>query len=149
MAEAYKSEELEQLKDVYVTDHKKQPTKVSTICESDDELLYNYNKQLNEYNNDKKDSVARPKKRQYEKGSLAQKVFAPLQDSHVNKDGTVEYNIEEKELQASYRNEEGLRKQWEALKNSHTEPLEFGEDEANEMRIAVLESLDEDDSVID
>jgi len=35
---------MEKLSDVYVTDHKKQPTKVSTICEADDELLVNYHK---------------------------------------------------------------------------------------------------------
>eukprot|EP00352_Strombidinopsis_acuminata_P002676 CAMPEP_0176379368 /NCGR_PEP_ID=MMETSP0126-20121128/30310_1 /TAXON_ID=141414 ORGANISM="Strombidinopsis acuminatum, Strain SPMC142" /NCGR_SAMPLE_ID=MMETSP0126 /ASSEMBLY_ACC=CAM_ASM_000229 /LENGTH=118 /DNA_ID=CAMNT_0017742119 /DNA_START=1211 /DNA_END=1567 /DNA_ORIENTATION=+ len=88
-------------------------------------------------------------KRQYEKGSLAQKVFAPLQDAKVNKDGTIEYEIESKEIQSKYRSEEGLRSQWEALKNSASEPLEFGEDEVQEMRIAVLESLDEGDSQID
>lgn len=146
---AYKSEEMEQLKDVYVTDHKKQPTKVSTICEADDELLYNYHKQLKEYNQTNKDSKPRSKKRQYEKGSLAQRVFAPLQDTNVNKDGTVEYEIEAKEIQTDFKNEEGLRRQWEALKNSPSEALEFGEDEVSEMRIAVLESLNEDDSLID
>lgn len=42
LEDAYEGEKLEQLKNVYVTDHKKQPKKVSTISDSDDEMLYNY-----------------------------------------------------------------------------------------------------------
>lgn len=42
LEDAYEGEKLEQLKDVYVTDHTKQAKKVSTISDSDDEMMYNY-----------------------------------------------------------------------------------------------------------
>lgn len=138
---------MEQLSDVYVTDHKKQPTKVSTICEADDELLVNYHKQLKEYNQDAKKSAASQKKRQYVKGSFAQRVFAPLQDAKVNKDGCIEYNIEDVEIKADYRDEEALRKHWEIMKNSSTEALEF--EDANELRAHVFESVDEPEQTIE
>lgn len=87
---------------------------------------------------------------------MAQRVFSPFQDAKMNKDGCIEYNIESSSLKRDFVNEESLRKQWEELKTSATEPLEFEEDQAEEMRIAVMESIYEDaiptdewDSIID
>lgn len=74
-------------------------------------------------------------------------MFAPLQDAEVDENGTIKYHIEEKEIKAQFRDEERLRSQWELMKNSVSEPMEFGDDEAEDMRIAVFDSLDEETPV--
>jgi len=74
----------------------------------------------------------------FEKGSLAQKLFEPLATAKKLENGSLFYKVEEKEV-AKDMDEDKLRKQFERARSA--EPLEFGEEEQDELRVALLDEL--------
>ena len=86
-----------EMKDVYVTDHKPQPKKFSTLSSEEDQEYYNYVRSLEEYN--KKDvssqRVSRFESGRYERGSLKQRIFEPLAGAKKLENGTLFYEVSE------------------------------------------------------
>lgn len=67
--------------------------------EEEDEDFYNYQKSLEEYNNDtSSEAVFTSKKAIYEKGSLMQRIMDPFAESKRDEEGSILYTVEDKEL---------------------------------------------------
>ena len=88
------------MKDVFITDHKLKAKKLNTTNSKEDEQFYKYYKSLQEYNS-KVDAPARISQYEsgrFERGSLAQRVFEPLAGARRNENGTLVYEVKDKEL---------------------------------------------------
>ena len=81
-------------------------------------------------------------KERYERGSLLQKVFDPLANAPRLANGAVFYKVEDREL-VGIDNEEKLRAEYERMKLANSTTTEISEDEADELRIALVDELDE------
>ena len=88
------------LQDVYVTDHKPENKKFSTLSDQEDQEYYNYVRSLQEYNSKQPegDRVSRFESGRYEKGSLLQRIFEPLAGAKTLDNGTVFYEVTEQEI---------------------------------------------------
>lgn len=84
------------MKDVYVTDHKKKAEQLLTFSEEEDAQFYKYHQSLKSYKT--KASFEFKHDNKYEKGSLAQRVFDPLAGATRNAQGTIVYQVLDKEL---------------------------------------------------
>jgi hypothetical protein len=97
--DCYQVEKEEKLRDVYVTDHSEPENKSLSMGEEEDEDFYNYQKSLEEYNNDtSSEAVFTSKKAIYEKGSLMQRIMDPFAESKRDEEGSILYTVEDKEL---------------------------------------------------
>jgi len=125
-----------EMKDVYVTDHKAKAAKLTTLSEEEDLEYYNYIRNLQEYNSQpmKSARVSQFESGAYERGSLKQRIFEPLAGAQTLENGTVFYEVTEKEI-ASRLQEDKLRETYDKLKSLG--PIE-GEDE-NEVRAAMFD----------
>lgn len=127
-----------EMRDVYVTDHKHQAAKFSTLSEEEDLEYYNYTKAVEDYNKQsmRGDRPDRFESGRFERGSLKQRIFEPLADAVKLDNGTTFLELTEKDI-ASEVEESRLRAQFAKLQN--LEALE-GEDEA-EIRAAVFDAM--------
>lgn len=117
IAACYEHEKLMKLKDVYITDHKPVEKKKVTYSEEEDQDFFDYEKAVEEYNNDTSDLPSLETKRsRYERGSLLQKVFEPFAFADRDENGTIIYKVEDSEIKNYHQSEESLRKTWEAYK---------------------------------
>ena len=125
------------MKDVYITDHVKKAEKFLTFSEEEDEHFFKYSQALNNY---KVSDFVKPKptKGKYERGSLAQRIFDPLAGARRNENGTLVYEVVDKEVLNRYSEEE-LRGQFERAINQT--PLEGSPEEMEALRIALLEEI--------
>jgi hypothetical protein len=116
--QCYKAEQEEKFKDVYVTDHASPDVKYLSKSEDEDEDLYAYQQSIDEYNNDTSEgAVYTPKKAISPKSSLMQRLFDPFAESTRNEDGTIIYQLEEKELKDFKLDDEAtMRAQYEQMK---------------------------------
>jgi hypothetical protein len=89
-----------EMRDVYVTDHKAPVKKLLTLDAEEDQEYYNYMKRLEDYNNQpvKPERVSRFESGRYERGSLKQKLFEPLAGAVTLENGTVFYEVIDKEI---------------------------------------------------
>lgn len=142
--ECYKAEQGEKLKDVYVTDHSSPDIKYLSKSEEEDEDLYAYQKSIDEYNDDNSaGAVYTPKAPIYPKSSMMQKLFDPFAESTRNEDGTIIYNLEEKELVGySLDDEAVMRAQYEQAK-SKQEVWDVDAEDEDSFRLAMLQELEE------
>jgi hypothetical protein len=95
------------LKDVYVTDHSVVEKKYITSSEPEEEEFFNYEKSVEEYNNDipeVKTFGKNPPK--YPVGSLLQKIIDPFAGASRDENGTILYTISEKEMESKNLNDE-------------------------------------------
>lgn len=136
----YMDEQKALLKDVYVTDHKPKQAKYSTINNKDDEQFYKYKQSLHEYNSTPAEPVFVPKRERYPRGSLLQKAFDPLAGAQRLENGAIFYQVQDSEL--NVHDEEKLKAEWERLKSLNSGVLEASEDDANELRIALIEEME-------
>lgn len=104
------------MKDVYITDHKKVTEKFLTHSEEEDAAFYKYKMALAAYKADKPEPVVAAPRQKFEKGSLQQRIFDPLAGAKKNSDGTLVYEVADKEL-AGKLDEARLRKQFENYTN--------------------------------
>jgi lipopolysaccharide biosynthesis glycosyltransferase len=90
----------DELKDVYVTDHKPVAKKFSTLSDEEDAEYYAYVRSLEDYNNKQMEGerVSRFESGRYERGTLKQRIFEPLAGARTLENGTVFYEVSEKEL---------------------------------------------------
>jgi len=124
------------MKDVYVTDHKPLPRKVHTLGQSEDELLFKYHQELQQYNSTKSEfAKTNEKKSKYERGSLLQLILDPFAGAQRLENGALFYEVLDKELDPSLNNEEKLRAQFETLKANMEGASELGEDDMEELRL--------------
>lgn len=124
------------MKDVYVTDHKPTPRKVHTLGQSEDELLFKYHQELQQYNSTKSEfAKTNEKKSKYERGSLLQLILDPFAGAQRLENGALFYEVLDKELDPSLNNEEKLRAQFETLKANMEGASELGEDDMEELRL--------------
>ena len=114
-----------------------------TTSKKEDEEFFRYKQALQEYNSEPLPSLTLPKKERYEKGSLLQRVFDPLAGAQRLDNGALFYKLEDKELNSELENEEKLRAEFERLKSSNSSSLEVSEDDANELRIALLQEMEQ------
>lgn len=130
------------LKDVYVTDHTPKVTKYSTLNEEEDLEYYNYVRSVELY----KEQAARGMERRvsqfrsgrYELGSFQQALFEPLASAKTLENGTVFYELQEKEI-AGKLNEELLRRQFEQQKDVNAIEAE----DENETRMVLFDQMEE------
>lgn len=94
--DVYQSQIDESMADVYVTDHKVKTEQLLTFSEEEDEQFYKYHQSLNAYKT--KASITIKPTIKYDKGSLSQRLFDPLAGSTRNANGTIVYEVAEKEL---------------------------------------------------
>jgi len=126
--------------DVYVTDHKQKAEKLLTHSDEEAEAFYKYKQSLEAYKAEAPKPVVAPPRRRYEKGSLAQRLFDPLQDAVKDDEGCLNYTVQDKEL-TSELNEARLRRMYEAYSNQ--EPIDGALDEDDDdLRVALMEELD-------
>ena len=136
------------MKDVYITDHKAKPAKFNTTNAKEDEQFYKYHQSLQQYNTETNNTprISQFESGRFERGSLAQRVFEPLAGAKRNENGTLVYEVLDKEL--SYGLEEArLRSQFERAQNQS--PIEQTEEEAEELRIALMEEIQANDLPLD
>lgn len=127
----------DQLKDVYTTDHTPRPKKFATTSEEEDMQYYNYIKSLEDYNK-KYGASSNPinllSKGKYERGSLLQKMFEPLNGSTRLENGSIFLEIVDKDL-GSLCDEEKARKLYELHKKDQTSE---DADDSDEIRISIV-----------
>lgn len=138
---AYREEQEALLQDVYVTDHSPRQAKYHTTNKKDDEQFYNYKQSLAEYNSTPAAPVVEVKNERYPRGSLLQRAFDPLAGSERLENGAIFYRVADSEVELP--NEEKLRAEWERAKNSNSGVLEASEDDINELRIALMDEMQE------
>ena len=128
-----------ELKDVYVTDHKPLVKKYSTLSDEEDMEYFNYTRSLEDYNKEavKPARISQFESGRYERGSMKQRIFEPLAGARKLDNGTLFYEISEKELQNEL-NETSLRSTFEKLRDM--DALE-GEEEAD-IRLAMFDAIE-------
>lgn len=106
-----------EMRDVYVTDHKVQAPKYSTLSEDEDAQYYNYVRSLQAYNNsaparNPKDAGNQFSSGRFERGSFLQRALEPLAGATRLENGTLFYEVQEKEI-SKQLDETRLRKVYE------------------------------------
>jgi len=135
------------MKDVYVTDHKKATAKLLTHSEEEDAAFFKYKQALAAYKADKPEPVVPAPRLRFEKGSLQQRLFDPLAGGRKNADGTLVYEVTDKELAAKL-DEARLRKQFDNYQNQEAIDGTL-EEEDDELRIILMEEIESNDLPID
>jgi len=129
-----------EMHDVYVTDHKHIAKKFSTLSAEEDMEYYNYVRSLEGYNQAPAQStrVSQFNSGRFEKGTMKQRIFEPLAGAQKLANGTLFYEVSEKELSAEL-NEDKMRAAFDRMKAG--EALEAGDE--GEIRIAMYDALEE------
>lgn len=113
-----------------------------TTSAKEDEEFFRYQQSVKQYNST---ATSQPAKKQFkfEKGSFMQRIFDPLAGAEKLPNGALFYKLEDKELGTYVGDEEKLRKEFEKLKASNEGTLEVSEEDENELRIALLEEMED------
>ena len=120
LADAKQQMAANEMKDVYVTDHKHKAPQYSTLSEDEDVQYYNYVRSVQAYNNQAPARNAKDAGNQFEsgrfaRGSFLQRALEPLAGATKLENGTLFYEVQEKEI-ASQLDEARLRKVYEQSK---------------------------------
>lgn len=139
MADADKRMLESEMQDVFVTDHKPIEKKFSTLSKSEDAEYYAYMRSLEDYNTTqmKGERVSQFESGRFERGSLKQRIFEPLAGATTLENGSLFYEVSEKEL-AGELNEDKLRATFAKLRD--VEAMD-AEDEAD-VRIAMYDAME-------
>lgn len=125
-----------------MTDHVHRPAQYSTLNEEEDAEFYRISQKMAEYKAEAPNKaikrVSQFESGRYERGSFQQRIFEPLAGAKRLENGAVFYKVEHKEVTREL-DEEKLRAQFERA--SSEEALEFGEEEADALRFALLDEL--------
>ena len=147
--ECYQYEREAKLEDVYVTDHTPVEKKYVTNGEADDEDFYNYAKAVEEYNSDLSGAFSLPTTSRYERGSFLQRALDPFAGAKRDSEGSLLYRVEDKELgHFDLGNEEAMRAEYALLK-SKDEVWELDDEDADAVRLGLLDELESGASPFD
>jgi hypothetical protein len=147
--ECYQYEREAKLEDVYVTDHTPVEKKYVTNGEADDEDFYNYARAVEEYNSDLSGAFSLPTTSRYERGSLLQRALDPFAGAKRDSEGSLLYRVEDKELgHFDLNNEEAMRAEYALLK-SKDEVWELDDEDADAVRLGLLDELESGASPFD
>lgn len=86
------------------------------------------------------------RRERYERGSVLQKIFDPLAGSEKLDNGALFYRVVDQELSKVVFDEDRLKEEYERLKNANATPIEGGEDNADEVRLTLLQEMDQSTS---
>jgi len=137
--DCYDKEKELKLNDVYVTDHSEVEQRYLSSGDEEDEDFYNYQKSLEEYNNDvSSDAVFSNKKAIYEKGSLMQKIMDPFAESIRDEEGSIVYTVEDKELSSFKLDDDAFMKAQFVLQKTKSEVWDVDEEDEDAFRLAML-----------
>ena len=142
--DCYDYEDELKMKDVYVTDHKVVAPKYLTQGDQEDEDFFEYQQSLDAYNAaPTKNKLYGKRKMEYEQGSIMQKIMDPFAGSAKDENGTIIYNLEDKELRhmVDLSDEAGLRSEWEKFKGQQ-EVWDADEEDDDAIRQAIVDELD-------
>ena len=70
-------------------------------------------------------------------------MFDPLGGAEKDENGTIVYRLEDKEISSNINDDVKLRKEFEKLKEINENVLEVSEDDADELRIKMMEEMEE------
>lgn len=107
-----------ELGDLHITDHKPKVRQFSTLNEEEDAEYFNYVQSLADYNR----SVPAPNRQsqfssgRFEKGSFLQRMLEPLAGARKLDNGTLYYEVSEKEIERQMGSD-SLREKYEKAKN--------------------------------
>ncbi len=144
LAEAYRQDQAENLKDVYVTTHTPKIPRYHTNSEKEDQEFYNYYKSLQDYNEvvpEKYVPTVRPGMFNYKRGSAMQRTFDPLAGAKRLENGTMLYEIKDDEFGYEIFDEKKLRDAYEKQKGQD-EQWDMGTEDEDEIRTAILLDLE-------
>ncbi|CDW76795.1 UNKNOWN [Stylonychia lemnae] len=129
------------LKDVVVTDHIQKPKRYHTNNSNEDQQFYNYQKSLESYL-ETPSQISAPPKEKYPRGSALQVILDPFAGQKRLPNGALFYEVQESELLPVIHNDDKLRAEWEKLKEFNSAPLEFSEEESDELQYILLQDLE-------
>jgi len=86
------------MKDVYITDHVYKPKKLNTLSEEEDQHFYEYAQSIEEYQQVESALSSQFESGKYPRGSLAQRIFEPLAGAKRDSNGTLVYELCEKDV---------------------------------------------------
>jgi len=134
----------EAMRDVYITDHKKKAEKMHTLSEEEDAQFYEYMQSLNNYQKAPEPTrVSQFESGRYPRGSLRQKLFEPLAGARRNADGTLVFEMSERDL-ANCFSESAMRKEFEKASANEVQPSDEDDEEAEQAMVdANWDELDE------
>ena len=106
------------MQDVYTTDHVAKTKKYNTLSKEEDKQFFEYLKSVEEYNASgvKPDRVDQFESGRYERGSLKQRLFEPLAGGKRQENGTLFYEVHDKDL-SLYMDEARMRREYERTKD--------------------------------
>lgn len=126
---------------MFVTDHKRRQAKFHTTNSKDDEQFYNYKQALAAYNSEPAAPLVEPKSERYPRGSLLQRAFDPLAGAARLDNGALFYEV--KDAEVALPADDKLRAEYERVKALNAGVLEASDDDHNELRIALLEEMEQ------
>jgi hypothetical protein len=85
--------------------------------------------------------LVEPKHERYVRGSLLQRAFDPLAGAERLENGSIFYRVADQEV--SLQSEEKLREEWARVKSANSGVLEASEEDINELRIALMEEMEQ------
>lgn len=129
------------LKDVYITDNKPQTPKYNVNNQKELDTFYRYQKSLEQYNSDIEGTQQTTKKGKYELGSLAQRIFEPMQQAETDENGMRFIKVQDAEIRRV--DEETMRKMYDNALERNLEPMS-DDVESDEFRIQLMEDLEAD-----
>lgn len=92
--ECYEHEKLENLKDVYVTDHSPVDPKLITGTEEEDQDFFDYQQSLDAYHaGSALPATAAARGSRYEQGSLMQRIMDPLAGATKDANGSILHTV--------------------------------------------------------
>ncbi len=134
----------EAMKDVYVTDHKYRAPKLHTLSEEEDAQFHAYMQSLESYQKAPKPArVSQFESGKYPRGSLRQKLFEPLAGARRNAEGTLVFEMSERDVANAYT-EAGMRQEFATANANEVLPGSWEDDDTQQELIdALWEELDE------
>lgn len=143
----YKHEEELQLKDVYVTDHKKVEPKRTTGGSEEDEDFFQYQQAVDDYNNNIPTQVIQGQEKSlYERGTMIQRMLDPFYGAGTDENGTILFQVTDKDLaHLDLENEAKLRREFENIKENNNV---WEVDEEN-LKVEILKNLEEQNTGFD
>lgn len=118
--DCYEVEDQIKLEDVYVTDHKKVEPKRLTVGEEEDAEFFEYQKSIDEYNNDIPAVKFHGKEKSlYERGTVLQRLLDPLSECGKDENGTYWMEMTDKDFSHfDLENEVKAIKEYESIKKN-------------------------------
>lgn len=153
IGDCYQYEKDLKLRDVYVTDHKKEDTKGITQSEEEDQDFYDYEQAVEAYNADLsevKTFAGRAAPGRFERGSLLQKITDPFDGAPRDENGSILYKVSEDELlKTGLMEDERVKGLYEKRKGKANDVWDLDEEDEDAFRLALVQELEEQNTPFD